>query len=92
MHGLLVDYFHDYFHRTPATFASCNVLITPNETHPHDTLRMYQSVDSKGDHQRKETRTTLLPLGMSVAEKSVSKEMIEIVSEASATTLTIAIG
>lgn len=79
MHRLLVDYFHDYFHRTRATFTSCNVLITPNETHPHDTLRMCQSVDSKGDHQHKETRAALLPLGMFVAKKSVSKEMIEIV-------------
>ena len=77
MHGPLVHYFHDSFHHTPTTFTSCNVLITPNETHPYDTLRMYQTVDSKRDHQRKETRATSLPLGMSVAEKPVSKEMIE---------------
>ena len=68
MHGLLVDYFHDYSYPHSATFVSCNVLITPNKTHPHDALRMYQSVDSQGDHQHKETRTTSLPLGMSVAE------------------------
>lgn len=59
-HKLLVGH---RFHDTPITFMSCNVLITPNETHPHDTLRVYRSMDSGRDHRHKETSTTLHPLG-----------------------------
>ena len=41
MRKFLVGYSYDCFYHTPATFTSCNVLITPNETHHHDTIRLW---------------------------------------------------
>ena len=59
---------------------TCKVLITPNETHPHDTLPVYQSLDLNRDHWRAETSATL-PLG----DVYGRKEMIERRCEANAT-------
>ena len=47
---------------------NCNVLITPNETHPHDTLPMYRPVGLRRGHLRKETSPAILPLGDGHAE------------------------
>ena len=56
---------------------SCNVLITSNETHPHDTLPVYRPADLNGDHRHKETSTAMLPPGDGYSGISVSGETIE---------------
>jgi len=76
----LVGYFYDSFYDTPTTPMNRNVLITLNETHPHDTFVCTRD---------KETNTTVLPLGVVRGGKPISKEMINGGSEVSVTTIAI---
>lgn len=85
MRRFLVGYSCDRFYDSPTTLMNCNVLITLNETHPHDT---FVCIRERWD---KETNTTLLPLGDVRGGKPISKEMIDRGSEANVTTIAICV-